>query len=286
MLLGPIKALYNMKFYLENLGKSAWRAFFFVVYIFIITIVLTSLFSIIFMGPTISQTVDTMIDYLPEMKITNGIVEVNDNQPLVISPERLEGYNIVFDTGRTEPVYPTEMRTARTLLLVGADKVYFSFEDRFQESPIPTDLNANIDRETLNASKEPVANMAMGVILAFMLLAQIFRMPFMLLLAFVIVLVLGKTMRVPTKSGDNFKIACYIQAPALLIYLISYFTPVPAFLVGFAYLALFIIYGQIIFNAKRLQDLPEEPAETLASQPENNDEKNPSDEEKNDSENN
>ena len=286
MLLGPIKALYNMKFYLESLGKSAWRAFFFVVYISVITVVLTSLFSVIFMGPTISQTVDTMIDYLPEMEITNGKIKVNNNQPLTISPETLGGYNIVFDTGRTEPVYPTEMRTSGTLLLISADKVYFSLQDRFQESQIPTDLNANIDRETLNASKEPVANMAMGVILAFMLLAQIFRIPFMLLLAFVVVLVLGRTMRVPTKSGDNFKIACYIQAPALLIYLISYFTPIPGFLVGFAYLAVFVIYGQIIFNAKRLQDLPEEPEQSLPENTENNEEQSSSDEGKNDSENN
>lgn len=286
MLLGPIKALYNMKFYLESLGKSAWRAFFFVVYISVITVVLTSLFSVIFMGPTISQTVDTMIDYLPEMEITNGKIKVNNNQPLTISPETLGGYNIVFDTGRTEPVYPTEMRTSGTLLLISADKVYFSLQDRFQESQIPTDLNANIDRETLNASKEPVANMAMGVILAFMLLAQIFRIPFMLLLAFVVVLVLGRTMRVPTKSGDNFKIACYIQAPALLIYLISYFTPIPGFLVGFAYLAVFVIYGQIIFNAKRLQDLPEEPEQSLPQNTENNEEQSSSDEGKNDSENN
>lgn len=277
MLLGPIKALYNMKFYLESLGKSAWRAFFFVVYISVITVVLTSLFSVIFMGPTISQTVDTMIDYLPEMEITNGKIKVNNNQPLTISPETLGGYNIVFDTGRTEPVYPTEMRTSGTLLLISADKVYFSLQDRFQESQIPTDLNANIDRETLNASKEPVANMAMGVILAFMLLAQIFRIPFMLLLAFVVVLVLGRTMRVPTKSGDNFKIACYIQAPALLIYLISYFTPIPGFLVGFAYLAVFVIYGQIIFNAKRLQDLPEEPEQSLPQNTENNEEQSSSD---------
>lgn len=286
MLLGPIKALYNMKFYLESLGKSAWRAFFFVVYISVITVVLTSLFSVIFMGPTISQTVDTMIDYLPEMEITNGKIKVNNNQPLTISPENLGGYNIVFDTGRTEPVYPTEMRTSGTLLLISADKVYFSLQDRFQESQIPADINANIDRETLNASKEPVANMAMGVILAFMLLAQIFRIPFMLLLAFVVVLVLGRTMRVPTKSGDNFKIACYIQAPALLIYLISYFTPIPGFLVGFAYLAVFVIYGQIIFNAKRLQDLPEEPEQSLPQNTENNEEQSSSDEGKNDSENN
>lgn len=286
MLLGPIKALYNMKFYLESLGKSAWRAFFFVVYISVITVVLTSLFSVIFMGPTISQTVDTMIDYLPEMEITNGKIKVNNNQPLTISPETLGGYNIVFDTGRTEPVYPTEMRTSGTLLLISADKVYFSLQDRFQESQIPADINANIDRETLNASKEPVANMAMGVILAFMLLAQIFRIPFMLLLAFVVVLVLGRTMRVPTKSGDNFKIACYIQAPALLIYLISYFTPIPGFLVGFAYLAVFVIYGQIIFNAKRLQDLPEETEQSLPQNTENNEEQSSSDEGKNDSENN
>ena len=258
MLLGPIKALYSMKFYLQGLGKSAWRASFFVFYIFILTAVITALFSIFVMRPRIAGAVDTLVDYMPEMTINNGIMEVNDNETLKISPENMGGYNIVFDTGRTEPVYPTQMANDRTIILVGPDKLYFSFNGRYQETPLPQDLNANLDRAALNAAKEPITNMAAGAILAFMLLAQIFRVPFMLILAFIIMLILGKAMRAQTQSGDHYKLACYVQAPAFLIYIISYFTPVPGFLAGFAYLAVFIIYGQLVFNAKRAQPLPVE----------------------------
>ncbi len=268
MLLGPIKALYSMKFYLQGLRKSAWRASFFVLYIFILTAVITTLFSIFVMRPRIAGAVDTLVDYMPEMSITNGIMEVNDNDTLKITPENMGGYNIVFDTGRTEPVYPTQMANDKTIILAGPDKLYFSFNGRYQETPLPQDLNANLDRATLNAAKEPITNMAAGAILAFMILAQIFRVPFMLILAFIVMLILGKAMRVQTESGDNYKLACYVQAPAFLIYIISYFTPIPGFLVGFAYLAVFIIYGQLVFNAKRVQAIPDEPEESESAEQE------------------
>lgn len=271
MLLGPVKALYSMKFYLQGLRKSAWRASFFVFYIFVLTAVITALFSIFIMRPRIAGAVDTLIDYMPEMTITNGVMEVNDNDTLKISPENMGGYNIVFDTGRTEPVYPTQMATDKTIILVGPDKLYFSFNGRYQETPLPQDLNANLDRAALNAAKEPITNMAAGAILAFMLLAQIFRVPFMLILAFIVMLILGKAMRVQTESGDNYKLACYVQAPAFLIYIISYFTPIAGFLVGFAYLAVFIIYGQLVFNAKRVQALPDEPEESESAEQEEQD---------------
>ena len=282
MLLGPVKALYSMKFYSQSLNKSAWKAVLFVLYIFFITIVLTSILSILFIRPGLFREIDTMVDYMPEMTITEGIIEVNDNEPLVISPERMEGYNIVFDTGRTEPVYPTEMKNDKTLILVGPDRIYFSFEDRFQETQLPADLNADINRSVLNASKDTLANIAMAAVLLFMVIAQLFRIPFMLLLAFAVTAVMSRTMRASSKPGDNFKLACYMQAPALLIYLISYFTPAPGFLVGFAYLIVFIIYGQIFFSAKGLEALPENQREETNS----NEESEPQESNGNDSENN
>lgn len=282
MLLGPVKALYSMKFYSQSLNKSAWKAVLFVLYIFFITIVLTSILSILFIRPGLFREIDTMVDYMPEMTITEGIIEVNDNEPLVISPERMEGYNIVFDTGRTEPVYPTEMKNDKTLILVGPDRIYFSFEDRFQETQMPADLNADINRSVLNASKDTIANIAMAAVLLFMVIAQLFRIPFMLLLAFAVTAVMSRTMRASSKPGDNFKLACYMQAPALLIYLISYFTPAPGFLVGFAYLIVFIIYGQIFFSAKGLEALPENQREETNS----NEESEPQESDGDDSENN
>lgn len=252
MLFGPIRALYSAKFYLKRLLKSAWRAFFFVVYVLVLTTLFSSIAMYIFMAPRITQAVDTMIDYLPEMSITNGILVVNNNQPLTIEPAGIGNYNLVFDTGRTEPVYPTEMRNNNTAMLITSDTVYAALDDRFQETPIPADLNLELTRETLNESKEPVANIAMGAIIFFMFMSQFIRIPLMVLLAFLVLLILANAMRAETKKGDIFKLACYVQAPAMLVYIISFFMPMPSFIVGLGYLAVFVIYGQIIFNAQKI----------------------------------
>ena len=39
MLLGPVKALYNIKYYLSGLNKSVWKAILFNIYLFVITAV-------------------------------------------------------------------------------------------------------------------------------------------------------------------------------------------------------------------------------------------------------
>ena len=61
-------------------------------------------------------------------------------------------------------------------------------------------------------------------------------------------------MRVKTKSGDCFKLACYLQGPALLMMLLSYFISMPGIITGFAYLAVFVIYCQVVFNHKKFAD--------------------------------
>ena len=140
MFSAPVKTLYDMKFYLESFKKSGWKAVLFLLYIFVIGAFITTLITWFAFRPKIAQAVDTLIDYMPEMSISEGVIEVNDNQPLVVTPEGLGGYNIVFDTGRTDTVYPTEMQEAKTLILVDSSKIYFAAQNQFEQYEMPQAL--------------------------------------------------------------------------------------------------------------------------------------------------
>ena len=277
MLLAPVKTLFNVNFYLESFKKSAWKAFLFLIYIFIIGAVIISLITFITLKPKLNQSVDTLLDEMPEMSISEGIIEVNNNQPLKISPENFGGLNILFDTGRIQPVYPTEMTNDKTVILVDSNKVYFAAGNRFEQVAIPQEITAEITRETLNSSKEPISRMALAAVLAFLLVAQVLRLPFLVLIAWIVVAIVGKTMRVNAKTSDYFKLACYVQGPAMLIMLAGLFIALPGFLFGLAYLAAFIIYAQVVFNAMKYYQ-----ANPLPQQKENF----PEQEDEDDSENN
>lgn len=251
MLLAPVKTLFNVNFYLESFKKSAWKAVLFLIYIFILGAVIISSITFFTLTPKLNQAVDTLLDEIPEMSINEGIIEVNNNQPLKISPENFGGFNILFDTGRTQPVYPTEMINDKTVILIDSNKVYFAAGDRFEQVTIPQEITTEITRETLNSSKEPIARMALAAVLALLLIAQIARLPFLVAIAWIIVAIVGRTMRVNAKTSDYFKLACYVQGPAMLIMITGLFIALPGFLFGLAYLAAFIIYAQVVFNAMK-----------------------------------
>ena len=251
MLLAPVKTLFNVNFYLESFKKSAWKAVLFLIYIFILGAVIISSITFFTLTPKLNQAVDTLLDEMPEMSINEGIIEVNNNQPLKISPENFGGFNILFDTGRTQPVYPTEMINDKTVILIDSNKVYFAAGDRFEQVAIPQEITTEITRETLNSSKEPIARMALAAVLALLLIAQIARLPFLVAIAWIIVAIVGRTMRVNAKTSDYFKLACYVQGPAMLIMITGLFIALPGFLFVLAYLAAFIIYAQVVFNAMK-----------------------------------
>lgn len=251
MFLAPVKTLYNMKFYLESLKKSSWKAVLFLIYLFAISVVILSLVISFAITPKINQSVNDLLDEMPEMSISEGIIEVNNNQPLKVSPAGLNGFNILFDTGRTVPVYPTEMNNDKTIILVDSNKVYFAAGQRFEQIEIPKEITTDITRETLAASKEPIANIALAAVLTFMFISQAMRLPFLVIIAWIVVAIVGKTMRADAKTSDYFKLACYFQGPAILIMVAGLFVALPGILLGLAYLAVFIIYAQVVFNTKR-----------------------------------
>ena len=143
------------------------------------------------------------------------------------------------------------MNNDKTIILVDSNKVYFAAGQRFEQIEIPKEITTDITRETLAASKEPIANIALAAVLTFMFISQAMRLPFLVIIAWIVVAIVGKTMRADAKTSDYFKLACYFQGPAILIMVAGLFVALPGILLGLAYLAVFIIYAQVVFNTKR-----------------------------------
>ena len=213
MLLGPVKALYNIKYYLSGLNKSAWKAILFNIYLFIITAVFVVLITYFSGKPVVDNIIDKVAYYTPEITVQQGVVTVNNDEPLLIEPKELNGYNIVFDTGRTEPVYPTEMTQANTLFLVTSDTTYFNFQDKFQATEIPDDVNMTVTPQTILQNKNSIGNIILYTVTVIIVLAQIVKIPLMLFLGFVVAAVMNAFTRAAFSPSKLFKLSCYMRPP-------------------------------------------------------------------------
>lgn len=268
MILGPVKALYSIKYYLENAEKPLWKGLLFNLYLFFISAILLAAFTYITGKPVVNNIIDKVAYYMPDITVQQGVVTVNGDEPLLIEPKELNGYNIVFDTGRTEPVYPTEMAQARTLFLVTSDTAYFNFQERFQATEIPEDANMTITPQTVLDNKTPIGNIMLYTVSVIIILAQLVKIPLMLLLGFVVAAVVNAFTRAAYGPLKLFKLSCYMQAPVTALYLLNFISPVKIPLIVFVYLIVFAIYAQLVIS-KHIRATEEPAAEEVAPEQEN-----------------
>ncbi|MDR1684245.1 MAG: DUF1189 domain-containing protein [Elusimicrobiota bacterium] len=247
MFLGPVKALFSMDFYAKYIKKSGWLACLFVFYTFIITCVFIALITTATGKARMDAVVDKLASYTPEIVIQNGHAQVNGGLPLTIMPEELEGYQIVFETAADEPVYPTQMETSRTMIKVTQTKVYLNYNGQFQESVLPDNLNLTISPQTLGQNKPKISAFMLYTLTIMMMIAQFLKIPFMILLAFLAAAMLNTYARAAVTAGGLLKLACYLQAPSAVLFLLNYAAPfkLPALMV--IYFALYLAYSYFIF---------------------------------------
>ena len=60
--ISPIKALYNIKFYLQKLQEPLWKAFCFVLYLFILGAIVATIYSPIKVKPVIISTIEEIAE--------------------------------------------------------------------------------------------------------------------------------------------------------------------------------------------------------------------------------
>ncbi len=262
MFLGPVKALYNVKYYLSGLNQSVAKAILFNVYLFFITAIFVIVLTFFTGKPVVDNLVDKLAQYTPEITIQQGVVTVNNDQPLVVAPKELQGFNILFDTGRTEPVYPTEMAQANTILAVTSDTAYLNVQDQFEATEIPDDINMTITPQTILQNKDTIGNIMIYTITAVVVMAQIIKIPFLIFIGFITAAVVNAFKRASMSPANLFKLACYIQAPVTALYILNYASPVKMPLLFFVYLIIFVIYSRLVISAYNPDQQEEEEEHT------------------------
>lgn len=280
MLLGPVKALYNIKYYLSGLNKSVWKAILFNIYLFVITAVFVVVITFFTGKPVVDNLIEKIANYTPEINVQQGVASVNNDEPLLIEPPELGGYNVLFDTGRTEPLYPTEMAQSKTILAVTSDTAYLNVQDQFQATEIPQNLNMTITSQTILQNKATISGIILYTVTIIIVLAQIIKIPLLILVAFIMTAVVNAFMRAAMSPAKLFKLACYIQAPVTALYILNYASPVKMPLLFFVYLVIFGLYAQMViskYNPDQEEEQEEEPAHLTAEKEEEEDE-NPLDE--------
>lgn len=248
MLLGPVKALYNVKYYLSGLNKSVWKAILFNIYLFVITAVAVVVITFFTGKPVVDNLIEKIATYTPEINIQQGVASVNNDEPLLIEPPELGGYNVLFDTGRTEPLYPTEMAQSKTILAVTSDTAYLNVQDQFQTTEIPQNLNMTITSQTILQNKTTISSIILYTVTIIIVLAQIVKIPLLILVGFIMTALVNAFMRAAISPAKLFKLACYIQAPVTAVYILNYASPVKMPLLFFVYLIIFGLYAQLVIS--------------------------------------
>lgn len=253
--ISPIKTLYSIKFYLQTLKEPLWKAFCFVLYLFVLGAIFLSFYTPLKLKQPITSVVEQTINYIPNIKVNNGIITANDNKRLVISPKELQGAKIIIDTGSAEPAYPTQMQKENILLYINKDTVYGydPSRGRFEAIVMQKDLDLEISKDGLTINKQQIDKQQIVKFITYLLtITFILVLAFYLAIFSVIALILALIINAVTKANLDFKklltLALYLQGPVFVIYLILSLLPIT--IVGmsvFLAILIFVIYLNLIF---------------------------------------
>ena len=246
--ISPIKTLYSIKFYLQTLKEPLWKAFCFVIYIFVLAAVLLALYVPAKFQQPLNKGVKEIANYVPDIKISKGIITVNNDERLVISPKELQGYKIIFDTASTEPAYPTQMQKENILMYVNKNTIYSYNNDRMQAFPVDEKFEGKISKEIVIENKDKIVQFLSYLILVAAFLVIMFRLIFFTIIALVVALIIGAATKVSLGFKKLLILALYLQGPVLILDLILLILPLHILGMSvFIALLIFIVYLNLIF---------------------------------------
>lgn len=248
--ISPIKTLYSIKFYLQTLKESLGKAFGFVAYLFVLGSIFLILYTPGKLKPLLAEGVEKVADYVPNIKISQGIITANDNKRLVISPKELEGYKIIFDTASTEPAYPTQMQKENILMYVNKNTVYVFANGQFQQNTVQKekDFDMEISKEILMTKKEQIVQTLATVLVIIFILTLALHITFFIIIALLVAFIINAVTKANLSFKELLTLALYLQGPVFLIELILFLLPTK--IIGlsiWAALLVFVIYLNLIF---------------------------------------
>ncbi len=244
------KSFYDMNFYKKAAQNSGWKAVWFSLLVSLIAAIIMALFIFAAQRQPAYDAVEKLASYTPHMQLSGGKLTVNNDQQLVIAPEELQGYKVVFDTGRTEPVYPTQLRNDNIILMATGNTLYTISpdSDQMQATPYDEELNYTIEAQNIRDNKDLIVNVGLSLIAGFVFMGQFIKLPFIILLAAIAVWLINNVMRVGLGGAGIFKVACYLQAPAALLSVINFVLPIKIPFITIVSLAMFALYANFILK--------------------------------------
>ena len=280
-LFSPFKAIYSLDTYIKAIKQSAWKTLLFLVYLLV-------LFSLLFFAavmiktppltPFFKQITEQVAQVVPEISVKDGKLSANNDEYYEIDPIQLMGaeaankiyenpnaniegieQKIVFDTGRTEPVYPTQLKQEKIGVLI-TDKVAYVLQNNRMEA-----YEYNFDKKTdikidgkYIMDNEPTIVGFMNRFVKLVMLISVpfvvgFFMVFFIILAIIAVAISQLFARAEISFGDVCSISCYLLAPILFFVFITFLLPFNIPLHGLICFIILIIYGQFILNRIKYQ---------------------------------
>jgi len=245
----PIKAIYSIKFYLQTIKEPLWKAFLFLVYLFVLGSIFFTLYVPVSVKPDIINVITEIAEITPEINIDKGIITVNNNQRLEIAPQILEGYKIVFDTASTEPGYPTQMEKDNVLMYVNKNKVFVTYNGQFQENELPTNANLKFSKDIILQNQTQIADFVVYFMTIIFILAFFIRLLLLTALALLILLIIGASAKKSIGFKKSLILAIYMQAPVVSIDLILMLLPMRILGMSALFsLLIYVIYTNLIFT--------------------------------------
>ena len=250
--ISPIKAVYSIKFYLQKMKEPLWKAFLFFAYVFVLGAIFMTLYVPVKFGPDVREGVDQAAEIMPDINITEGVITVNNNQKLVIDDKILQGYKIIFDTGSTEPAYPTQMEKEKVVMYLNRNTIYLNYNGQFQENTLKEDMDFKVSKQILLDNKTKIVNTINYFLVIVFVGGLFFRMCILTAFALIVAFLISMAFKLELGFKKLFVLAIYLQAPVVIIDLILF--ALPLHVLGMSTvvtLIVFVIYTNLIFYSLR-----------------------------------
>ncbi len=247
-LISPIKTLYSIKFYLQTLKEPLWKAFCFVAYIFVLISIFVAFYAPMKLRQPLSEGVEKVASYMPDIKVSKGVITANNNQRLVINPKELQGYKVIFDTASTEPAYPTQMQKENITMYVNQNTVYVLANGQFQQNVIQKDLEFEASQKTLLDNKAQIVQFMSYFLVIIFILILAFRILILTVFALIVAFVINAATRANLGFKKLLTLALYLQGPVLILDVIL--LVLPYHIIGmnvFVAILIYVIYLNLIF---------------------------------------
>lgn len=251
-LLSPIKAIYNLDTYIKAKKQSFGKSFLFFIYLIVITSILFltgMLLKVPSVDPLLRELTTEIAQVIPNIEIRNGVINANNNEYFEIQND--ESFpKIVFETNRTEPVYPTQMVQNNTAVLVTDKTIYIASNGQFQTYHLDKNINMDINEQYIMDNQESIIKDIKKILFLVLTVSMPVIVTILALILLVLAICAAAITEISVKADVSLKnilsMCLYMLAPALFFILLVILLPFNIPLVWLICFVIFMIYSRLV----------------------------------------